>query len=99
MSNHLYRITVEPVPGPGGEPTGEPLRFEAESHDDLFAIVEKLRARPDFDPDASPAFALGLKLLGSVLLARRGQEPYASMGTHFGEIMRLVKRGRSGDSA
>jgi len=93
MNEYRYRITVEPLPR-DGESSGEPIVFEAATHDDLAGIMDKLKADPRFGPEIGPAFPVGLKLLGETLLARRKEEPFASMAEHFGQIMRIVKQGR-----
>ena len=95
MSAHEYRITVEPLPREG-RPTGEPLVFETACHDDLLAIADRLKSDPRFGPKVAPPLAVGLKLLGEVLLAHRNEEPFAAMADHFGKIMRTVKQGSRG---
>ena len=95
MNGYGYRITVEPLPREG-QPAKEALTFHATSHDDLLAIAARVEADPRFGSEIAPAFAVGLKLLGEVLLARRKEEPFAAMAEHFRQIMRIVKQGGRG---
>lgn len=88
MANHRYRIAVEPLDG------GSPLVFEASTHDDLLAIVERIRASGDFEGDRAPAFAVGLKLFSESLLAHKALPHFAALAPHFGEFMRALKGGR-----
>jgi len=95
MKQHRYRITVEHLSDVRGEPStyAEPLRFEAGNHDDVFAVVERVRARGDLPPDSATAFAVGLKLFGEVMLENRGHPLFADFAPQFGEFMKTLKKG------
>ena len=46
MNSYRYRITVEMLTGAKGEAVeGRSLTFEAANHDDILAIVERMRTR------------------------------------------------------
>lgn len=81
MKQHRYRITLEHLSTPKGEPgTQAPLSFEARNHDDLFTIIERIRAKGLLaEPDQAASLALGLKLLAEVTLENR-EDPF------FGEL-------------
>lgn len=66
---YSYRVTVTPtgVPREGMSPR-PPLSFDATCHDDIIVIVERARAGTGLAPDAAAAMAVGLKLLGEVML-------------------------------
>jgi hypothetical protein len=85
---YKYRVTVESLSPPA---ESEPLRFEVENHDDLFAIVSKMSARADLDPDSVQAFAVGLKLFGEVVLRNRSNPLFAKIMPALGEFMRDLK--------
>lgn len=90
---HSYRITVEPLTTPG-----EPLVFEATNHDELFFIVDRIRAREVVPADQAAEFAIGLKLFGEVLLRHRRESPFAELMPHFREFMKNMKgAGRRAD--
>lgn len=99
MKQHCYRITVEHLADAKGEPSAyaEPLQFEAGSHDDLFVIVERIRARGEFDADTAAALAIGLKLFGGVMMAHRDHPLFAELAPHFGAFMKRLKQGAAGD--
>lgn len=95
MKQHRYRITVEHLADATGEPSrdAEPLQFEAGSHDDLFAIVDRMRGRGDFDADTAATLALGIKLFGEVMLTHREHSLFAELAPHFGAFMKRLKQG------
>jgi hypothetical protein len=91
MKRHDYRITIEPVAAGGeGAPPAQPLTFSAASHDDLLAIIARVRSGAA-DPDAAAAFALGLKLFGEALLRDRDDPLFAALRPHFGAFMKALK--------
>ena len=63
MKQHRYRVTLEHLADAKGAPStyDAPLRFEVGNHDDVFAIVERMRTRADLAPEAATALAVGLK--------------------------------------
>ncbi len=70
--HYSYRITVTQTGAPAeGEPLREPLSFEAINHDDIIAIVEKARAGTGLAADEAASMAVGLKLLGEVVLREK----------------------------
>jgi len=98
MKAHRYRITVENLDAQDDPPSPAssqsiPLVFEAGCHDDLFAIVERMRTRQWFEGDEGVAFAVGLKLFGEVMLKHREDPLFAPLQPHFGEFMKGLKRG------
>lgn len=94
MKQHRYRVTLEYLAGPHGEkPEQAPLFFEAANHDDIFAIVERMRSRPEFDREEAAALAVGLKLFSEVMLTKRELPLFASFVPHFVEFMKTLKKG------
>ncbi|WP_338764772.1 DUF3861 domain-containing protein [Massilia sp. METH4] len=94
MKQHRYRITVDHLQDPGGNPvTRAPLTFEVGNHDDIFAIVERMRGRGDFDPETAIAFAVGLKLFSETMLEHRDHPLFTEFRPHFQQFMKHLKRG------
>lgn len=94
MKKHLYRVTLEHAAGPGGTPAShEPLRFEARNHDDIFAIVQKMRGREDMDEESATAFAVGLKLFSEVMLEHKENPLFADFMPAFVNFMKEMKKG------
>lgn len=92
-SAHRYRITVEALDENGQPQPREPLTFEAANHDDVLAIVERMRKRSEFEGDEAPAFAIGLKLFSEVMLRHRDLPLFAGFAPHFREFMQTLKKG------
>jgi len=95
VKQHRYRITVEHLADAKGNPSTwpEPLRFEAGNHDDVLAIVERVRQRGDLPPDSATALAVGLKLFGEVMLENRGHPLFEEFAPHFRGFMQRLKQG------
>lgn len=96
MKQHRYRLTLEHVADAEGRPVArEPLRFEVGNHDDILAIVERMRRREDIDPETATALAVGLKLFGEVLLENRTHPLFAGFAPQFQQFMKTLKQGPS----
>lgn len=95
MKQHRYRITVEHLADANGQPStyAEPLQFEAGNHDDMLAIVARMRQRGDFDADTAASLAIGLKLFSEVMLMHRDHPLFAELAPHFGAFMKRLKQG------
>ncbi|WP_430459652.1 DUF3861 domain-containing protein [Thalassolituus sp. LLYu03] len=97
MKQHQYRITVEHLADANGNPStyDKPLTFNAGNHDDIFRVVEFVRARGDFSEDQATAFAVGLKLFGETLLENKDHPLFADFRSHFVDFMKHLKKGRA----
>ncbi|MEN9492558.1 MAG: hypothetical protein RJA63_3007 [Pseudomonadota bacterium] len=94
MKQHRYRITLEHLADAQGAPSlHQPLQFEVGNHDDIIAIVEKLRTRDDFTEETAAAFGVGLKLFSEVMLESKGNPLFSSFRPHFAQFMKNLKRG------
>ncbi len=93
MNSYRYRVTVEMVAGAKGEPVeGRALSFEAANHDDLLAIVERMRGRLPFDGETAAALGIGFKLFSEVALVHRKDPLFATIRPALGEFIGAVKR-------
>jgi hypothetical protein len=95
MKQHRYRITVEHLADQNGAPSthAAPLQFEAGNHDDILAVVERIRSRGDLPAESATAFAVGLKLFGEVMLENRQHPLFADFLPQFGQFMKQLKKG------
>lgn len=94
MKQHRYRVTLEHLADAQGAPsTHPPLQFEVGNHDDIIAIVERLRGRGDFTEDAATAFGVGLKLFSEVMLEDKGNPLFSSFRPHLAQFMKELKKG------
>ncbi len=96
MKQHRYNVTLEHLADAKSAPsTNKPLQFEVGSHDDIIAIVERLRDRDDFTDETAAAFGVGIKLFSEVMLASRENPLFTTIRPHFSQFMKELK-GSSG---
>ena len=96
MPGYRYRITIEPLTDRKGDAIDKaPLTFEAENHDEILGIIERLQAREDIDfgKEKTAAFALGLKLFSETMLVNRKHPLFAPLRTAFTDFMIHLKKG------
>ncbi len=95
MRQHHYRVTVEHLALPDGSAPMPPrsLQFEVGNHDDILAIVERMRGRSDLPTSDATALAVGLKLFSEVMLQHRGLPLFADFAPHFKAFMQQLKQG------
>ncbi|AJJ61530.1 DUF3861 domain-containing protein [Yersinia aldovae] len=96
MPGYRYRITIEPLTDRKGAAIDKaPVTFEAENHDEILSIIERLQAREDLDfgKEKTAAFALGLKLFSETMMENRTHPLFASLGTSFKDFMFQLKKG------
>ncbi len=95
MKQHRYRITVEHLVDAHDSllPNRQPLQFEVGNHDNIFAIVDRVRERVDFDLASAAALAVGLKLFSEVMLENREHPLFQVFAPHFRDFMTTLKKG------
>ncbi len=95
MKQHRYRLTVDHLAMPDGSAPTPPrsLQFEAGNHDDILAIVERMRSRGDLPEADATALAVGLKLFSEVMLQNRGLPLFTDFAPHFKAFMQQLKQG------
>jgi len=86
----MKRYKVQVVEADGGEGV-EPIAFEFETHDDLRVILARQKEKGLMEEEEAKAFAVGLKLFSSVLLAHRTEELFVDISAHFGNFMKKLK--------
>lgn len=93
MKGHLYRFTVEHLEDPKGNSVeSAPLVFKTKNHDDVFAIVEKMKNKGLFDEEDATSFAIGIKLFSEVMLKNKDHQLFSEFKPHFAEFMRTMKK-------
>lgn len=94
MKQHRYRVTIEHLALPDGHPPESPqtLSFETGNHDDILAIVGRVRERGDLPEADATALAVGLKLFSEVMLQHRGLPLFAEFAPHFKAFMQQLKQ-------
>lgn len=92
MKQNRYRIQIEQIEDTKGQPVSrDSLSFEICNHDDVFHIVELMRAREDFDKNTSTAFAIGLKLFSEVMLENKDHPLFEDFKPAFVQFMKKLK--------
>lgn len=67
--------------------------FETTNHDDLFSIVERMRTRTDIAEQGVESLAIGLKLVGELLLKNRKLPMFAALHQALGAFIVQLKGG------
>ncbi|MFV0439354.1 MAG: DUF3861 domain-containing protein [Desulfopila sp.] len=92
MTGFQYRISVQPIgPKAQGDKEGETLSFEVAQHDELLAIVERLRQRHDLAAGTAEPLGVGLKLFGEALRRNRDNPVVEPLLPHFRDFMTRLK--------
>ncbi|MDO6593749.1 DUF3861 domain-containing protein [Neptuniibacter sp. 1_MG-2023] len=90
---HLYKVNIEHLKNADGSvPEDSSLAFEFSSHDELFTIIEKLKARTDIGPAKAAPLTLGIKLFGGLMLANKNDDLFVSLFPHFSAFMKKIKQ-------
>lgn len=80
MRGHRYRVTVEHLGTPRAGMDRQPeLVFETVNHDEIIAIVQRMRASGHYSEDEAASLGLGLKLFSEVMLKHRDDPLFAAL--------------------
>jgi len=70
----------------------EPIELEFGNHDNIFAIIEKMKKRDRFKAEQdSVEFAIGLKLFSEVMLKNKDNSLFEDFRPAFGKLMKKIK--------
>jgi len=73
-------------------PLQDPLVLEFENHDEIFKIINIMRAKNLFETEnQSVEFAIGLKLFSEVMLKNRKHPLFEDFFPAFGDFMKKLK--------
>ncbi|MCO8080838.1 MULTISPECIES: DUF3861 domain-containing protein [Acinetobacter] len=94
MKQHKYQISVRHLVDPKGQPSTytEDLVFTAYNHDDIFKVLEKLQQKKIIDEESMKSFAVGLKLMGEVLLENKDIPLFKDFSPQFIEFIKSIKK-------
>ncbi len=94
MKQHKYQISVKHFVDPKGQPSTytEDLVFTAYNHDDIFKVLEKLQQKKIIDEESMKSFAVGLKLMGEVLLENKHIPLFKDFSPQFIEFIKSIKK-------
>lgn len=88
-----YRITLEQLAtAQENQPLPNSLQLEFDNHDEIFAIIQKLREKDPFqDQNQAAEFALGLKMFSEVMLKNRDNPLFEEFKPEFAAFMKKLK--------
>lgn len=86
---YSYQINMKGLDEKSG--AGRELQFDVTNHDDLFRIVDSVRSKAILDEDESAALAVGLKLLGEVVLHHRKEPLFQPLLAPIREFIQNLK--------
>jgi len=90
--NNKYSINLKELVLKDKSVAEKNLEFEFENHDNIFNIIDILKAKNLFDNNnESVEFAVGLKLFSEVLLKNRKHELFEGFFPHFSDFMKKLK--------
>lgn len=90
--NNKYSINLKELVLKDESVAEKNLEFEFENHDNIFNIIDILKAKNLFDNNnESVEFAVGLKLFSEVMLKNRKHELFKDCFPHFSDFMKKLK--------
>lgn len=92
-SNYTYEVSVRLVRGRDGHAPDKAasVTFEHNNHDDIIAIVDRMRGNSDLAPEAAAAVAVGTKLLGEVMLKEKHNPLFNPLRAGFHAFIAALK--------
>ena len=70
----------------------EPIKLEFENHDNIFSIIESLKAKNIFDHEnQATEFAIGLKLFSEVMIKNKDLPLFEEFLPAFSSFMKKLK--------
>jgi len=90
--NNKYSINLKELALKDESVAEKNLEFEFENHDNIFNIIDILKAKNLFDNNnESVEFTVGLKLFSEVMLKNRKHELFEDFFPHFSDFMKKLK--------
>jgi len=94
MKKNIYQIDITPLLNKEGQDISgdEHIIFDFECHDDLKEILNRVGVIEGLSQQQTQSFAIGLKMLGEVMLENRKHPLFAEFSPHFGLFMKTLKQ-------
>lgn len=83
-----YAVSVEEL-GKQPDDARRTLTFEVKNHDDILAIVDRLRLGKAVPAEEAEELAVGFKLFSEVVIRHRNEPLFSEI---FGDIGKFIKR-------
>lgn len=90
-NQNRYRIIIEEV-NIKAERNLQTLQFEIEDREDMFAIVDKVQQGSGLDKLSATRLAVGIRLLGPLLMQERKHPLFLDFMPHFKSFMQNLKK-------
>ncbi len=94
MKKNLYRVSINQLQDKNERSTQdeEPICFNFESHDDLKQIIARAKKIEGLSQQETQNLAIGIKMLGEVMLENRKHPLFEDFSRHFGQFMKALKK-------
>lgn len=94
MKQHEYQVIVKHIADAKGHPSTyeQYLTFTAYNHDDIFKVLGYLQEKNLLNDESVKPFAVGLKLMGEVLLENKEIPLFKEFLPHFIELIKSLKK-------
>lgn len=92
-NTNKYHLTLQLLQQADGkhEPRKQ-LELDMENHDELFQIIDKLKAQNPFgNPEQIAQFAIGLKMFSGVMIKNRHHPLFEELGSAYRLFMMKLK--------
>jgi hypothetical protein len=88
MKVHRYQVRMQSL----DDPDRAALDIVVSNHDDIFAIVDRLKRLPGIDTDDAAALGIGLKLFAEISLKYRGTPPFDTLQPAMRTFIQSLKK-------
>ncbi len=94
MKKNLYRVSIDQLQDKDEQATQdeEPICFNFESHDDLKQIIARANKIEGLSEQETQSLAIGIKMLGELMLENRKHPLFEDFSRHFGHFMKTLKK-------
>ena len=87
---HAYQVLLRPL-DPDSPQASKAIEFLHLNHDDLFRIVDLVRATSGLPAESATALAVGLKLLAQTMLDHRDDPMFLDLNPPLRDFIRVLK--------
>ncbi|WP_169754178.1 DUF3861 family protein [Campylobacter curvus] len=93
MKTHKYKFKVDYTEDKEGNAQDKSINFDMQTHDEIFAVIEKMGAKFELDDEVVKRAFTALKLFGETMDANSDHPFFKAVKPHFMQIRKIVKGG------
>ena len=93
MKTHKYKFKVDYVEDKEGSTLNKSINFDMQTHDEIFTVIEKMRAKFELDSEVAKRTFTALKLFGETMDVNIKHPFFKAVKPHFMQIRKIVKGG------